>query len=57
MKAVTVTFTPAAQQKVAAEPHFNQATLLTPIEAELRAHKLLDRLTPYDLAGASSRGF
>jgi hypothetical protein len=46
LKAVTLTFTPAAQQKIAAEPQFQQATLLTAIESELRAHKLLDASDP-----------
>jgi hypothetical protein len=46
LRAVTVTFSPAAQQKLAGEPQFNQATLLTTIEAELRAHKLLDAADP-----------
>ena len=47
LKAVTLTFTPAAQQKIAAEPQFQQATLLTAIESELRAHKLLDANDPH----------
>jgi hypothetical protein len=47
LKAVTLTFTPAAQQKIAAEPQFQQATLLTAIESELRAHKLLDTNDPH----------
>ena len=46
LKAVTVTFSLAAQKKLAAEPQFNQATLLTTIETELRAHKLLDAADP-----------
>jgi len=47
LKAVTLTFTPAARQKIAAEPQFQQATLLTAIESELRAHKLLDANDPH----------
>jgi hypothetical protein len=47
LKAVTVTFTPAAQQKIAAEPQFQQASLLTAIETELRAHKLLADHDPH----------
>jgi hypothetical protein len=47
LKAVSVTFTPGAQQELATEPQFNQATLLTAIEAELRAHKLLDASDPH----------
>ena len=47
LKAVTVTFTPAAQQKIAAEPQFQPATLLTAIENELRAHKLLADNDPH----------
>jgi hypothetical protein len=46
LKAVTVTFTPTAQQKIAAEPQFKQTKLLTAIESELRAHKLLDASDP-----------
>lgn len=45
-KSITLTFTPAAQQKLATEPQFQQATLLTTIESELRAHKLLDANDP-----------
>jgi len=41
LKAVTVTFTPAALQKIAAEPQFQQSTLLLAIETELRAHQIL----------------
>jgi hypothetical protein len=47
LKAVTVTFTPAAQHKIAAEPQFQQATLLTTIENELRAHKILAANDPH----------
>ena len=47
LKAVTVTFTPAAQQKIAAEPQFQQATLLMAIETELRAHKILAANDPH----------
>jgi hypothetical protein len=47
LKAVTLTFTPAAEQKIAAEPQFQQATLLTAIESELRARKLLDANDPH----------
>jgi len=47
LKAVTVTFTPAAQQKIAAEPQFQQATLLMTIETELRAHKILAANDPH----------
>jgi hypothetical protein len=47
LKTVTITFTPAAQQKIAAEPQFQQATLLTAIENELRAHKLLADNDPH----------
>jgi hypothetical protein len=45
-RTVSVTFTTAVQQKLAVEPQFNQALLLTTIEAELRAHKLLDAADP-----------
>jgi hypothetical protein len=37
-----VTFTPAAREKVAAEPQFKEDRLLATIEDELRAHKLFD---------------
>jgi hypothetical protein len=47
LKAVTVTFTPAAQQKIAAEPQFQQAMLLTTIENDLRAHNLLAANDPH----------
>jgi hypothetical protein len=47
LKAVTLTFTPAAQEKIASEPQFQQATLLTAIESELRAHRLLDANDPH----------
>jgi hypothetical protein len=47
LKAVTLTFTPAARLKIAAEPQFQQATLLTAIESELRARKLLDANDPH----------
>ncbi len=46
LKAVTITFTPTAQQKIASEPQFQQAALLSAIESELRAHKLLDANDP-----------
>ena len=47
LKAVTITFTLAAQQKIAAEPQFQQTTLLTAIENELRAHMLLADNDPH----------
>ena len=47
LKTVTVTFTPAAQQKIAAEAQFQQASLLIAIETELRAHKLLADHDPH----------
>jgi hypothetical protein len=47
LKAVTVTFTPAARQKIAAEPQFQQAMLLTTIESDLRAHNLLAANDPH----------
>jgi hypothetical protein len=47
LKAVTVTFTPAAQQKIAAEPQFQQAMLLTTIENDLHAHNLLAANDPH----------
>jgi hypothetical protein len=47
LKAVTLTITPAAQQKIAAEPQFQQAILLSAIESELQAHKLLDANDPH----------
>jgi hypothetical protein len=46
LKAVTVTFTPAARDRIAAEPRFTQDGLLAAIEADLRAHKLLDDSDP-----------
>ncbi len=42
LKSVTVTFTPAAREKIAAEPQFKEDRLLMAIEDELRAHKLYD---------------
>jgi hypothetical protein len=47
LRSVTVTFTPATQQKIAAEPQFQQATLLMAIETELRARKLLADNDPH----------
>lgn len=47
LKTVTLTFTPAAQQEIAADPQFTQATLLIAIETELRAHKLLADHDPH----------
>lgn len=46
IKTVKVTFTPAAQEKVAAEPQFTADALLAAIETELRAQKLLDESDP-----------
>jgi hypothetical protein len=46
LKAVTVTFTPAARDRIATEPQFKQDSLLAAIEADLRAHKLLDDADP-----------
>jgi hypothetical protein len=42
LKSVTVRFTPAAREKIAAEPQFKEDRLLATIEDELRAHKLFD---------------
>jgi hypothetical protein len=42
LKSVTVSFTPAAREKIAAEPQFKEDRLLAVIESELRAHKLFD---------------
>jgi hypothetical protein len=46
-RAVTVTFTPAASEKIAAEPQFKQDSLLATIEDQLRAHGLLDSSDPH----------
>jgi hypothetical protein len=42
LKSVTVRLTPAAREKIAAEPQFKEDRLLATIEDELRAHKLFD---------------
>jgi hypothetical protein len=46
IKAVKVTFTPAAQDQVAAEPQFTSAGLLAAVEGQLHSHKLLDEPGP-----------
>jgi hypothetical protein len=46
IEAVEVKFTPAASEKIAAEPQFTRAGLVAAIEAALRAQKLLDESGP-----------
>ncbi len=42
LKSVSVTFTPAARRKIAAEPQFKEDRLLAILQDELRAHRLYD---------------
>jgi hypothetical protein len=42
LKSVSVSFTPTARKKIAAEPQFKEDRLLAVILSELRAHKLFD---------------
>jgi hypothetical protein len=44
--AVTIAFTPAAKEKIAAEPQFTPGELFAAVKTELRAQKLLDESDP-----------
>jgi hypothetical protein len=42
VRAVSISFTSTAKEKIAAEPRFKEDSLLAEVEGELRARKLLD---------------